>query len=175
MSETRELLKSARNYVEAVATSGKVGSVFAKNLLVEIDEYLKKPLPESKPQEFDLLQEDPVERQQFDDMVTRLNIAPLVIVQNALTTMHKCAEYPHGSYAKVMAIYSNEIAKVRALYEEPLASRRHLSNEEIKQIPINAVGDKNINNFVGFPRGTLGAYLSGWRDAESYHGINEQE
>jgi hypothetical protein len=104
MSETRELLKSARNYVEAVATSGKVGSVFAKNLLVEIDEYLKKPL-----------------------------------------------------------------------YEEPLASRRHLSNEEIKQIPINAVGDKNINNFVGFPRGTLGAYLSGWRDAESYHGIKEQE
>lgn len=36
-----ELLKSARNYVEAMA--GK--SVFAANLLKEIDEYLAKPLP----------------------------------------------------------------------------------------------------------------------------------
>jgi hypothetical protein len=145
----------------------------AISLYTEPGEYFAKPVPEHL--ELDLLPEDPVERQQFDEIVSRLNIAPLVIVQNALTTMHKCAEYPHGSYAKVMAIYSNEIAKARALYEELLASRRHLSNEEIKQIPINAVGDKNINNFVGFPRGTLGAYLSGWRDAESYHGINEQE
>jgi hypothetical protein len=37
-----ELLKSARNYVESMA--GK--SVFAKNLLCKIDEYLEKPLPE---------------------------------------------------------------------------------------------------------------------------------
>jgi hypothetical protein len=38
----RELLKSARNYVESMA--GK--SVFAANLLREINEYLAKPLPD---------------------------------------------------------------------------------------------------------------------------------
>jgi hypothetical protein len=119
----RELLKSARNYVEAVATSGKVGSVFAKNLLVEIDEYLQKPLPESKPQEFDLLQEDPVERQQFDEIVSRLNINPLVAVKDALATMHKCAEYPQGSYAKMLAIYSNEIAKAVFASKDPSSAR----------------------------------------------------
>lgn len=143
----RELLKSARNYVEAVATSGKVGSVFAKNLLVEIDEYLQKPLPESKPQEFDLLQEDPVERQQFDEIVSRLNINPLVAVKDALATMHKCAEYPQGSYAKMLAIYSNEIAKAVfvskdpssariAIYTEPPA-RKTLTDDELLVVGVN--------------------------------------
>jgi hypothetical protein len=42
MSEAIELLKSARNYVESMA--GK--SVFAANLLREIEEYLAKPSPE---------------------------------------------------------------------------------------------------------------------------------
>jgi hypothetical protein len=54
------------------------------------------------------------------------------------------------------------------LYSSPRPMQR-LTDEEIKQFPIKAVGYPSLNNFIGFPRGTLGAYLSGWRDAENYH------
>ncbi len=64
--------------------------------------------------ELNLLPEDPVERRYFDEHAATLGMDPLEMVQNALTIMHKCAEYPQGSYAKMLAIYSNEIAKARA-------------------------------------------------------------
>ena len=61
-----------------------------------------------------LLEEDANEREQFDSTVKRLGMTPLEFVQVSLETMHRCAKFPQGSYAKMLAIYANEIAKARA-------------------------------------------------------------
>lgn len=61
-----------------------------------------------------LLPEDPLERRYFDEMLQGADLDPLALVQQALTIWHKTAEYPQGSYAKMLAIYANEVAKARA-------------------------------------------------------------
>lgn len=109
-----------------------------------------------------------------------------------------CGELPNSSRANILEQIKTELAKPEAdhvawvkfverhnrpttihladsdeegafkVYASPRPMRR-LTDEEIKQFPIKAVGCPSLNNFIGFPRGTLGAYLSGWRDAENYH------
>ena len=62
-----------------------------------------------------LLPEDPEERRYFDDTVNAFGTSPLMLVENGLRIMHSTAEYPNSSYAKLLAIYANEVAKARAM------------------------------------------------------------